>query len=65
MMKLMLSFIMDPLIYMGRIDIKPLPSTTPAVNETSFLCLSSLTTTTCSIICLTYGNLTMFAVHTA
>jgi hypothetical protein len=59
-----ISLIMDPFMSMGSINIKPLPSTTNAVNQTSFMRLSSLSTTTWLMICLTYGNMPMFAVHT-
>jgi hypothetical protein len=60
-MPLTMSSIIDPI---GSINIKPFISTTPFVNHTSLMRLSSLTTTTWLMICLTYGNLNFFTVNT-
>jgi hypothetical protein len=49
----------------GSMVIKLLPSTALAANQTTLMQLSSWTTMTWLMICLTFGILPMFAVHTA
>jgi hypothetical protein len=59
-----MSYIMDPLISMESIGITQLPSTRPAVNQTSLMPLSFLNYNDMVDDLLALWQLPMFAVHT-